>query len=52
MEFPGLGTLINVVTIIGGAAFGVLIGSRVSEKLRDLVTDILVWSRYWLPLVP
>jgi len=41
MEFPGLGTLINVVTIIGGAAFGVLIGSRVSEKLRDLVTDIL-----------
>jgi uncharacterized membrane protein YqgA involved in biofilm formation len=41
MEFPGLGTLINVATIIGGAAFGVLIGSRVSEKLRDLVTDIL-----------
>ena len=41
MEFPGLGTLINVCTIIGGAALGVGIGSRVSEKLRDLVTDIL-----------
>ena len=41
MEFPGLGTLINIFTIIGGAALGVLIGSRVSEKLRDLVTDIL-----------
>lgn len=41
MEFPGLGTLINVSTIIGGAALGVGIGSRVSEKLRDLVTDIL-----------
>jgi uncharacterized membrane protein YqgA involved in biofilm formation len=41
MEFPGLGTLINTVTIIGGAALGVLIGSRVSEKLRNLITDIL-----------
>ena len=41
MEFPGLGTLINTVTIVGGAALGVLIGSRVSEKFRDLITDIL-----------
>ena len=41
MEFPGLGTLINTVTIIGGAALGVLIGSRVGEKLRNLITDIL-----------
>ena len=38
MEFPGLGTLINTFTIIVGAALGVLIGSRVSEKLRDLVS--------------
>lgn len=41
MEFPGLGTLINTCTIIGGAALGVLIGSRVNEKLRNLITDIL-----------
>ena len=41
MEFPGLGTLINTVTIIGGAALGVLIGSRVSVALRNLITDIL-----------
>lgn len=41
MEFPGVGTLINICTIIGGAALGVLAGSRVSEKLRNLVTDIL-----------
>lgn len=41
MEFPGIGTLINTLTIIGGAALGVLIGSRVSEKLRNLITDIL-----------
>jgi len=41
MEFPGLGTLINVGTIIAGASLGVGIGARVSEKLRNLVTDIL-----------
>ena len=41
MEFPGLGTLINVSTIIAGASLGVGIGARVSEKLRNLVTDIL-----------
>lgn len=41
MEFPGLGTLINTCTIIGGAGLGVLAGSRVSEKLRNLITDIL-----------
>ena len=41
MEFPGLGTLINTCTIICGAALGVLIGSRVNEKLRNLITDIL-----------
>ena len=41
MEFPGLGTLINVCTIIAGAALGVAIGAKVSEKLRNLVTDIL-----------
>ena len=41
MEFPGLGTLINVITIIGGSSIGVLLGSKVSEKLRNLTTDIL-----------
>ena len=41
MEFPGIGSLINVVTIIGGASIGVLLGSKVTEKLRNLTTDIL-----------
>lgn len=41
MEFPGLGTLINVITIIGGASIGVLLGSKVSDKFRNLTTDIL-----------
>ena len=41
MEFPGLGTLINICTIVAGAGIGVAIGSRISDKLRNLVTDIL-----------
>jgi uncharacterized membrane protein YqgA involved in biofilm formation len=35
----GLGTLINVAAIIVGAAAGVLIGNRLSEKTSRLVTD-------------
>jgi len=41
MGFPGLGTLINICTIVAGAGIGVAIGSRISDKLRNLVTDIL-----------
>lgn len=41
MEFPGLGTLINLIAIVTGAGFGVAIGTKVNEKLRNLVTDIL-----------
>lgn len=37
----GLGTLINVLTIIAGSAVGVLAGSRLSMKTRELITDIL-----------
>ena len=39
--FPGLGTLINVITIIGGASIGVLIGNRMKIATRDLLTDVL-----------
>lgn len=35
----GLGTLINVVAIIAGAAAGVLIGHRLPERTRVTVTD-------------
>ena len=35
----GLGTLINVAAIIVGAAAGVLIGNRLSEKTSRVVTD-------------
>lgn len=36
---PGLGTLINVLAIVSGAAVGVLSGSRLSEHARNVVTD-------------
>ncbi len=39
--FPGIGTLINVATIIIGASIGVVIGNKFSEKTRTLFTDIL-----------
>ena len=37
----GLGTLINVVAIIAGSAIGVVAGSRLALKTRDLITDVL-----------
>ena len=39
--FPGIGTVINVITIIGGASIGVLIGNRMKIATRDLLTDVL-----------
>lgn len=39
--FPGIGTVINVVTIIGGASIGVLVGNRMGSKTRVLLTDVL-----------
>jgi len=37
--FPGIGTLVNVVTVLIGSVAGVLVGHRLSEKTRDVVTD-------------
>jgi uncharacterized membrane protein YqgA involved in biofilm formation len=37
----GLGTLINVLTIIAGATVGVFAGSRLNVKTRELITDVL-----------
>jgi len=39
--FPGIGTLINVFTIIAGASIGVLVGNRMTSKTRVLLTDVL-----------
>jgi hypothetical protein len=37
----GLGTFINVLTIIAGATVGVLAGARLEVKTRELITDVL-----------
>jgi len=39
--FPGIGTLINVAAIIGGAGLGIFVGHRLSSKTRTLLTDVL-----------
>ena len=37
--FPGIGTVVNVATVLLGAGLGVLLGHRLSERTRDVVTD-------------
>jgi uncharacterized membrane protein YqgA involved in biofilm formation len=37
--FPGAGTVLNVATILVGAAIGVALGHRLPQRTRDVVTD-------------
>jgi uncharacterized protein len=39
--FPGFGTVLNILAIIIGGTLGVFVGGRISEKLRNLITDVL-----------
>ena len=39
--FVGIGTVINVIAIIAGAAIGILAGNRIPERTRTLMTDVL-----------
>jgi uncharacterized membrane protein YqgA involved in biofilm formation len=39
--FPGVGTIINILTIVSGASLGVLVGSRMPLRTRTLLTDVL-----------
>lgn len=39
--FTGIGTAINIVTILVGGSLGVFIGNRISAKLRVLILDAL-----------
>jgi uncharacterized membrane protein YqgA involved in biofilm formation len=39
--FVGLGTLINIATIVGGATLGVLVGGRMLTRTRTLITEVL-----------
>ena len=37
--FPGVGTVVNVLTVLAGTLIGVLIGHRLTQRTRDVVTD-------------
>lgn len=37
--FPGIGTLVNVVCVLVGTVIGVLVGHRLAQRTRDVVTD-------------
>jgi uncharacterized membrane protein YqgA involved in biofilm formation len=37
--FPGLGTLVNIATVLAGTVIGVLVGHRLTQRTRDVVTD-------------
>jgi uncharacterized membrane protein YqgA involved in biofilm formation len=37
--FPGVGTLVNVGTVLIGTVLGVLVGHRLTQRTRDVVTD-------------
>lgn len=39
--FPGFGTVLNVVTVVAGSAAGLLVGHRLPQRTRDVVTDAL-----------
>ncbi|HEY7043726.1 MAG TPA: DUF554 domain-containing protein [Nocardioidaceae bacterium] len=39
--FRGFGTVVNVATVLLGSSIGVLLGHRLSQRTRDVVTDAL-----------
>ena len=39
--FPGLGTVINVATIVIGSLLGMAVGHRLPDRTRWVVTDCL-----------
>jgi uncharacterized membrane protein YqgA involved in biofilm formation len=39
--FPGIGTVVNMATVLVGTAVGVLLGHRLAHHTREVVTDAL-----------
>jgi len=39
--FPGIGTVVNISTVLVGSGVGVLLGNRLPLRTRELVTDAL-----------
>ena len=64
--FRGVGTIINILTIVFGASLGVLVGNRMNLRTRTLLTDVLglvtllgagsalipLWSDRYIDAVP
>ena len=38
---PGVGTAVNILAVLAGAGLGVLLGNRLPQRTRDVVTDAL-----------
>jgi uncharacterized protein len=41
LVFPGFGTVVNVIAVLVGSGIGVLLGHRLPQSTRDVVTDAL-----------
>jgi uncharacterized membrane protein YqgA involved in biofilm formation len=41
MDFPGLGTALNVATVVVGSLLGMLVGGRLPHGTKAIVTDVL-----------
>lgn len=39
--FPGIGTILNIATILIGSVAGIFVGERLRERTRSLITDVL-----------
>lgn len=39
--FPGVGTVLNISTILLGSTLGIFIGEKLKSRTRELITDIL-----------
>lgn len=39
--FIGLGTVVNVITVVVGSLIGIALGNRIPEKTKDTVTSVL-----------
>lgn len=39
--FIGVGTVVNVVTVLIGGCLGLLVGHRISDRTRETITDVL-----------
>jgi uncharacterized protein len=37
--FPGIGTAVNIASVLAGTVVGVLVGHRLGQRTRDVVTD-------------